>query len=158
MCRLALAAPGDRVDLADGPVGVVVQLDGLALPGRQVGDGGPQCLGAIQVVGGRHALGRGRVQLLGPVGQQHQRVAAARGPVHVAHDAGQPGAEPVRVAQLAQARERLQERLLHDVVRVVAVPGQPGRAGPGHRPVALDEQPERPGVARAGAPDQFRRR
>jgi hypothetical protein len=62
--------------------------------------------------------------------------------------------EPVRVAQPVQGRERLRERLLHDVVHVAGMRAQPCRTSPRPRRVPFDKQPERGGVTRAGEPDQ----
>jgi len=64
----------------------------------------------------------------------------------------------IRASRLAalpgRGGERLQERLLHEVVYIAGMRAQPRRAGPYHRRVPLDEQAERGSVAPAGQPDQ----
>ena len=95
------------------------------------------------------------MEILGPLGQQHQRGLPGCGPGYVADDAGQPRAEPVRVTQPAQARERLQERLLHDVIHVVPMRAQPRRERPRRRRVPLNQQRERASITGAGPPDQL---
>ena len=94
------------------------------------------------------------MQRFRPVSQQQFRRSAALRALHVAHDAGQPGAEPVRVTQPVQGHERLQERFLQHVVHVIRAGAQPRRAGPGRCPVPLDEQPERGRVAGPRLPHQ----
>ena len=111
--------------------------------------------GTIEILGRRQALRRGRMEILGPLGQQHQPGLPGCGPGYVADDAGQPRAEPVRVAQPAQARERLQERLLHDVIHVVPMRVQPRRERPRRRKVPLNQQRERASITGAGPPDQL---
>jgi hypothetical protein len=103
--RLVQAGPGGAGrlgDLAGGQVGVVVQRDRAALPGREPGDRGADHVGAVQVVGRGEAAGRDRVQRLGPLAQQGQRGAPGHRAADVGHDAGQPPGEPVRVAQPVQ--------------------------------------------------------
>ena len=95
------------------------------------------------------------MEIFGPVSQQHQRDPPGRGAGYIADDAGQPRAEPVRVAQPAQARERLQERLLHDVIHLVRIRAQPRRQSPRRRNVPLNQQRERASVTGAGPPDQL---
>jgi len=60
-----------------------------------------------------------------------------------------------RVAQPAQARERLQERLLHDVIHVVRIRAQPRRQSPRRPKAPLNQQPERASITGAGLPDQI---
>jgi hypothetical protein len=96
-----------------------------------------------------------RKQILGPVAQQQRRRPPRSGAVHVGDDPRQPPTEPVRVAQPVQRGERLQERLLHDVVGVAGARAPPHRAGRRHSPVPLDKQPERGSVTRPGQPDQI---
>jgi len=115
-------------DLAGGQVRVVVQGDGLTLPGGQVGHSFAQRVGAIQVFGRGQAVSRGRMERLGPVGQQRDRGAALQAAADIEHDAGQPAGEPVRISQPVQRDERPQERLLHDVVHVTGVSVSASRA------------------------------
>ena len=95
------------------------------------------------------------MEIFGPVSQQHQRGLPGYGAGYVADDAGQPRAEPVRVAQPAQAHERLQERLLHDVIHVVRMRAQSRRQRPGRRKVPLNQQRERASITGAGPPGQL---
>ena len=155
LVQAGLGRAGRPADLPGGQVGEVVQLDGAPLPAGQARDRGAQHLGAIEILGRRQALRRGRMEIFRPVGQQHQRDPPGRGAGYVADDAGQPRAEPVRVAQPAQARERLQERLLHDVIHLVRMRAQPRRQSPRRRKVPLNQQPERASVTGAGPPGQI---
>ncbi len=116
-------------DLAGRQVGVVVQGDGAPLSGGQAGHGRAQHVGPVQVVGRGQAVRGGRVQRLGPVGQQRDRGAAPQAAADVRHDAAQPAREPVWVAQPVKADERPQERLLNDVVHVARVAAQAPGAG-----------------------------
>jgi hypothetical protein len=154
LVQAGLGRTGRPADLPGGQIGEVVQLDGAPLPAGQARDRGAQHLGAVQVLGGGQPLRRDRMEIFGPVGQQHQRGLPGRGAGYVADDAGQPRAEPVRVAQPPQARERLQERLLHDVIHVVRMRPQPRRESPRPRKAPLNQQRERAGVTGAGPPDQ----
>ncbi len=149
--RLVQAGPGRPHRL----VGVVALLDGAPLPVRQRRDRGPQRLGAVQVLGRRQPLRRRRMQPLGPVPEQQHRSPPPRRALHVPHDPGQPGTEPVRLAQPLQRHERLQERLLHDVVHVISRRAQPHRPGPHLPPVPLDQQPERRRVPLPRQPHQI---
>ena len=155
LVQAGLGRAGRPADLPGGKVGVVVQLDGAPLAVRQIRDRGAQRLGAIQVIRGGQPLRRDRVQALGPLSQQHQRRLPGRRAMHVADNAAQPGAEPVRVPQPVQGDEGLQERLLHDVVHVIGMPAQPRRAGPRRRRVPLNQQPESGSVPGTGPPDQI---
>ena len=154
LCRLALAAPGDAAISATGRP-AIVQLDGAALPRWQSRDRRAKRLGPVEVLGGGQPLRRRRMEILGPVGQQQRRRSPGGGAVHVQDDPGQPGTEPVRVAQPVQGGKRLQERFLHDVVGVALARAEPHRAGQRRGPVPLDQQPERGRIARPGQPDQI---
>jgi hypothetical protein len=155
LVQAGLGRAGGPGDLPGRQAGVVVQLDGAPLAVRQVRDRSAQHLSAIQVIRGRQAERRNRMQPLGPLGQQHQRLRPARRTMHVADDAAQPGAEPIRVPQPVQGHEGPQERLLDDVVRVIGTPAQPHRPSPRRRRVPLNQQPERDGIPGPGLPDQI---
>ena len=142
LVQAGLRRAGGPGDLPGGQAGVVVQLDGAPLAVRQVRDRGAQRLGAIQVLRGRQPLRRNRMQAFAPLSEQHQPLLPARRTMHVADDAAQPRAEPVRVPQPVQGHECLQERLLDDVVHVIRTPAQPRRAGPRRQRVPLNQQPE----------------
>jgi len=155
LVQAGLGRAGRPGDPPGGQVGVVVQLDGAALAVRQLSDRGAQRLGAIQVIRGRQSLGRDRMQAFWPLGQQQQLLLPARDAMHVADDASQPGAEPVRIPQPVQGQKGLQERLLDDIVRVICMPAQPCGPGPRRRPVPLNQPPERDSIPGPGPPDQI---
>jgi len=160
LCRLTLAAPGLVADLPGRQARVAVQENGPPLPRGQGGHRLAQRVGPVQVirrrlpVGGRRRNGKCGGRRLGGVGQQRDRGAAPQAAADVEHDAGQPAREPVRLPQPVQRDERLQERLLHDVVHVAGIGAQARGAGSDHRLVPLHQQPERHRVAVAGQPNQ----
>ena len=96
------------------------------------------------------------MQLLWPLGHKVQLALAAPGcTADVKDDAAQPAGEPVRISQPVKRHEGLQERVLGDVLDIIQVTAQAQRPGKRHRPVPLDQEPERHRVIGAGQPDQI---
>ena len=128
LVQAGLGRAGRPADLPGGQVGVVVQLDGAPLAVRQIRDRGASASARSRSSADGSPAPRpgGDPRATRPAASAERCRAAAR--VHVADDASQPGAEPVRVRAAGPGHERLQERLLHDVVHVIGMPAQPRRA------------------------------